>query len=90
MCWGWSGLSCKSSDIYSDCSCFDYIDFDGVAKHLIKVLGIPASAVKSDQDVFAAREERAAQQQQMMEQQQLAQGAESMGKAAPMVAAVNE
>ena len=69
---------------------FDYIDFDGVAKHLIKVLGIPASAVKSDQDVFAAREERAAQQQQMMEQQQLAQGAESMGKAAPMVAAVNE
>jgi hypothetical protein len=69
---------------------FDYIDFDGVAKHLIKVLGIPASAVKSDQDVFAAREERAAQQQEMMQQQQLAQGAEAMGKAAPMVAAVNE
>jgi len=69
---------------------FDYIDFDGVTKHLIKVLGIPATAVSSDQEIMEKREERAAQQQQMMEQQQMAEQAEAVGKAAPMVAAVNK
>lgn len=69
---------------------FDFVDFDGVAKHLIKTLGIPATVIKSDDDVARTREEKAAQQQMMMEQQQLAQQAEAMGKAAPMVAAVNK
>ena len=69
---------------------FDYVDFDGVAKHLIKTLSIPATIIKGDDDVARTRQERAAQQQQALEQQQLAQQAEALGAAAPMVAAVNK
>ena len=69
---------------------FDYVDFDGVAKHLIKTLSIPATIIKGDDDVARTRQERAAQQQQAMQQQQLAQQAEALGAAAPMVAAVNK
>ena len=69
---------------------FDYVDFDGVAKHLIKTLSIPATIIKGDDEVARTRQERAAQQQEMMQQQQLAQQAEALGAAAPMVAAVNK
>jgi hypothetical protein len=69
---------------------FDYIDFDGVTQHLIKILGIPATAVAGEQQIQNKRQERAAQQQQMMEQQQLAEQAQAVGNAAPMVAAINK
>ena len=66
------------------------IDFDGVTQHLIKILGIPATAVAGEQQIQNKRQERAAQQQQMMEQQQLAEQAQAVGNAAPMVAAINK
>jgi len=69
---------------------FDYIDFDGVTQHLIKILGIPATAVSSEQQIQNKRQERAAQQQQMMEAQQMAEQAQAAGNAAPMVAAINK
>ena len=69
---------------------FDYIDFDGVTQHLIKILGIPATAVAGEQQIQNKRQERAAQQQEMMQQQQLAEQAQAVGNAAPMVAAINK
>lgn len=67
----------------------DYIDSDGISKHLIKVLGVPATAVRGDREVTVIRNQRQAQQQEMMEQQQLMQTAEAAGNAAPMVRAID-
>mgnify|MGYP003147860874 FL=1 len=66
----------------------DWIDMDGLAKHAIKVLGIPASVVRGREEVTAVREEK--QQQAAAEQQQMQamQLAEAAGKAAPAVDAV--
>ena len=71
-----------------DPSVMDYIDMDGMAKHLIKVLAIPAVAIKSDEQVAQLRMQRAAHQQAMSEQQQQAQVMETAGKAAPMMKAM--
>ena len=71
-----------------DPSVMDYIDMDGMAKHLIKVLAIPAVAIKSDDEVAQIRVQRQEQQQAMAEQQQQAQVMETAGKAAPMMKAM--
>jgi len=66
----------------------DYMDTDGMVKHLIKTVGVPAVAVRSKEQVDALRSERqqqAAEQQQIMEAQQTATSA---GEAAPMVKAL--
>lgn len=73
-----------------DPSVMDYIDMDGMVKHLIKVLAIPAVAIKSDEQVMELREQRQQQQAQMMEQQQQQQMAQQMGQAAPMMEAMKE
>ncbi len=67
---------------------FDYVDMDGLAKYIIKVLGVPASTIKSDQQVAQEREARQQQQQQMAEQQQALETAEAAGKAAPALKAL--
>ena len=67
----------------------DYIDSDGISKHLIKVLGVPATAVRGDREVTIIRNQSQAQQQQMMEQEQLMQTAEAAGNVAPMVRAID-
>ena len=73
-----------------DPTALDHIDVDGLAKHVIKVLGIPATVIRSDIEVMMLREQRAQQQQQQAEMQQAAMAAEAAGKAAPAVKAVNE
>ena len=59
-----------------DPSVMDYIDMDGMAKHLIKVLAIPAVAIKSDEQVAQLRMQR---EEQLME---------TASKAAPMMKAM--
>ena len=73
-----------------DPAALDHIDIDGLARHVIKVLGIPATVIRSDIEVMMLREQRAQQQQQQAEMQQAAMAAEAAGKAAPAVKAVNE
>ena len=66
----------------------DYIDADGISKHLIKILGVPATAVRGDREVAMMREEKAEAQQAAQQQQELMQGAEAAGTAAPMLRAL--
>jgi len=66
----------------------DYIDADGIAKHMIKILGVPATAVRSSQQVALIRSEKAEAAAQMAEQQELMQTAEAAGNAAPMLRAI--
>ena len=73
-----------------DPAALDHIDIDGLAKHVIKVLGIPATVIRSDIQVAMLREQRAQQQQQQAEMQQAAMAAEAAGKAAPALEAVND
>ena len=68
----------------------DYLDMDGLAKHIIKVTGTPAAVVRGEGEVSGIRENRAAamqQQQEMMAAQQMASAA---GEAAPALRAVDE
>ena len=63
---------------------FDHFDFDGLIRHVLKALSIPASITRGEFEVAQEREDRAAQEQQMQEMQQIQQVSESMGAAAPM------
>ena len=65
----------------------DYVDFDGVAKHLIKTLSIPATTISSDQEVSMKRQDRQQQMEEAQEQQQMMETAEAGGKVAPLLAA---
>jgi CO dehydrogenase nickel-insertion accessory protein CooC1 len=67
----------------------DYLDTDGMVKHLIKVLGVPATTVRGEQEVYQKRVERQQQQAQAQEMAQTTQVAEAAGAAAPMVKALN-
>ena len=68
----------------------DWIDMDGLAKHAIKVLGIPAAVVRGMEEVGQIRTQRQQQQQMEQEKAEAVQMAESAGKAAPAVTALNE
>ena len=72
-----------------DPSIADYLDIDGMAKHLIKTLAIPATVIHGEQEVLNKRDERAAQQAQQAEMQEAMQTAEAAGKAAPAIKAVD-
>jgi hypothetical protein len=63
---------------------FDHFDFDGLIRHVLKALSIPASITRGEFEVAQERENRAAQEQQAQEMQQIQQVSESMGAAAPM------
>jgi len=70
-------------------STLDYIDPAGLVKNLIKILGLPATMIRSDDEVQQIAEEKAeAQQQQMQEQQQMAES-EMARNVAPAVQAVS-
>lgn len=71
-----------------DPAVMDYIDMDGLAKHLIKVLSIPAVAIRGDEEVEALRQQRAEQQQAQMAQAQEAQQLQAVGQAAPAIQAL--
>ena len=67
---------------------FDYIDIDGLVDHVKDVLGLPAKIMRSKAEVQVIQQQK---QQQQMEQQQLQQAqqvAESAGKIAPALKAV--
>jgi len=50
-----------------DPSVMDYVDIDGMAKHMTKSLSIPATTLRSDEEVESIRANR--EEQQMVEQQ---------------------
>jgi len=67
----------------------DYIDPPGLIKNLIKILGLPATMIRSDEEVQQIAQEKAeAQQQQAMMQQQMAES-EMARNVAPAVQAVS-
>jgi len=67
----------------------DYIDPPGLIKNLIKILGLPATMIRSDAEVQQIAEEKAeAQQQQAAMQQEMAQS-EMARNAAPAIQAVS-
>jgi hypothetical protein len=69
---------------------FDYMDTDGMVKYLIKVLGVPASVVRGEDEVYQVRTERAQQQAQQQQMAEMAQMAEAAGNAAPALNAVDD
>jgi hypothetical protein len=72
-----------------DQSALDYIDVDGMSKYLLRMLSVPATTVRGEEQVAQIRQQRAEQQQQMAEQQEAIQAAEAAGAAAPMIRAAN-
>jgi len=67
----------------------DYIDPQGLVKHLIKILGLPARMIRSDSEVEEIAQQKAeAQEQQMQMQQQMAES-EMARNVAPAVQAVS-
>lgn len=73
-----------------DQSVIDYLDLDGLAKHIIKVTGTPATTVRGEGEVAQLREQRAAQAQQQSEMEAMQQVATSAGEAAPALRAVED
>ena len=73
-----------------DQSVIDYLDLDGLAKHIIKTTGAPATTVRGDGEVAKMREERSAQQAQQAEMESMQQMATSAGEAAPALRAVED
>ena len=72
-----------------DPSIIDYLDSDGLTKHMVKALSVPATAIRGDEEVAEIRQRRAALQQQQAELMQAQQAAEAAGNAAPALRAVN-
>lgn len=68
----------------------DYLDVDGMAKHIIKVTGTPATVVRGEGEVAQLREQRAAQAAQQAELQTMQSLATSAGEAAPALRAVED
>jgi len=68
----------------------DYIDDKGLVKQIIKVLGLPAKMIKSDEEVEQIKAERQQQQAQQMQMQQAMQEAQVAKDAAPMVKTLND
>jgi len=68
----------------------DYLDMDGLAKHIIKVTGTPAAVVRGEGEVAGIRENRAAAMQAEQELMAAQQVASAAGEAAPALRAVDE
>jgi hypothetical protein len=68
----------------------DYLDVDGMAKHIIRVTGTPATVVRGEGEVAQLREQRAAQAAQQAELQTMQSLATSAGEAAPALRAVED
>ena len=68
----------------------DHIDADGLAKHLISVLGVPATVTRGADEVANIRAQRQQQQQEAAAIQESMQAAEAAGNAAPAINAVND
>lgn len=68
----------------------DYLDVDGLAKHIIKTTGVPASVVRGEDEVASLREAKQAAQEEMAAAQQQAMLAKAAGEAAPGIRAVDD
>jgi hypothetical protein len=68
----------------------DYLDENGLVKHIASTLQLPAKLIKSDAEVAQLREQKAAQAQQQMEQQQLLQETEMARNAAPLAKVISD
>ena len=68
----------------------DYIDDNGMVKQIIDILGIPATVIKSDQEVEQVRAERAQAEQAAMQQQQEMAQAQMVKDAAPMAKVIQD
>ena len=66
-----------------DQSAMDYIDIDGMAKYLLKVLGVPATTVRGADQVSQIREDRQQAEEAAATDQQTLQYLEAAGAAAP-------
>ena len=73
-----------------DQSVLDYLDVDGMAKHIIRVTGTPATVVRGEGEVAQLREQRAAQAAQQAELQTMQSLATAAGEAAPALRAVED
>ena len=67
----------------------DYIDPQGLVKHLIKILGLPARMIRSDSEVEEIAQQKAEAQQQQAEMQQQIAESEMARNVAPAVQAVS-
>jgi len=68
----------------------DYIDDNGMVKQIIEILGIPATVIKSDQEVEQVRAERAQAEQAAMEQQQMLAETQAAKQAAPLAKVIQD
>ena len=68
----------------------DYLDEKGLVKQIVKVLGLPAKMIKSDEEVEEVKVQRQEQQAQQAEMMQAMQEAKVAKDAAPMVKTLNE
>ncbi len=73
-----------------DPAIMDHIDTDGLSKHLIKVLAVPATAIRGDMEVMQLREQRQQAEAAAAQQQELMQTAEAAGQVAPFVQATKD
>ena len=71
-----------------DASVFDHLDIDGLVRHMLKTLSIPASVTKGEGEVMLSRDERAAQEQMAQQMMQAQQTAQSLGAVAPAIKAI--
>ena len=66
-----------------DPAAMDYIDVDGMSKYLLKVLGVPATTIRGNDQVAQIRQNRQEAEEAAAEQQQTVQLMEAAGQAAP-------
>ena len=67
---------------------FDYIDIDGLVDHIKNVLGLPAKIMRSKVEVQQIQQQKQQAEMQMQQLQQAQAVAESAGKIAPALKAV--
>ena len=67
----------------------DHLDGDGLVKHLLKSLSIPASVIRSDEEVQAVRNEKEMQKAQAQQAEQQLVQSEVAKNTAPAIEAFN-
>ena len=74
----------------ADPSIMDVVDFDKIGRLIAKRVGVPAEAMRSDEEVAQIQKQRQQQQQAMQQAMQQQQTMESAGQAAGVAGAINE
>jgi hypothetical protein len=66
----------------------DYLDSDKLVKYLVDTTGIPATVIRSDEEVARLRRQQSQQQEAQAQGEAQMMEAEALGNAAPMVKAL--